>query len=409
MPPENPPENPANPDLRALNLKIAGAYDLVPYDPVAIPAVDPERVFGLAALYGGAPEAADFDVLDLGCGTGSQLDRIAARNNGRLVGTDLSRSACELARARCAKYGDRCRIVNADFLDLDAAALGQFDLIYNIGVLYVTPPAVQERILALIAACLKPKGVAVISYYTGMIAMLTAGAHQMLSAAVDPTASPDVQVRQARTRLQEIGGILTRQPGDHKVTLAALQQLYARSDSILFHEMLNQNFTAIFTSSLDTTLGARGVHFLNWMMAERLGNIASSRGRATLADAQGLAGGGYYYAAFGKCAASQGANPGVDHVRWQTEIKRIGTDAKSGLGVFRDPGLGVTATAGNHMTEAMLEVLVEGPAMWARLLEAAEAKRAGRGIAPGAAGALEQDFLVLWQHGLVTPLWTPPS
>lgn len=395
----------ADPDLHALNAKIARAYDLVPYDPVAIPAMDPERVFGLAALYGGAPEATEFDVLDLGCGTGSQLDRIAPQSKGRLVGTDLSRSACELARARCAKYGDRCRILNADFLDLDAAELGQFDLIYNIGVLYVTPPAVHRRILELISACLKPRGVAVISYYAGMIAILTAGAHQILSAAVDPMASPDVQVREARARLQEIGGILTRQPGDHKVALAALQQLYARSDSILFHEMLNQNFTAIFTSSLDAALGARGVHFLNWMMPERLGNIASARGRATLADAQSLAGGGYYYAAFGKCAASQGASPGPARVRWQTEMKRTGTDAKTGLGVFRDPGLGVSATAGNHMTEAMLEVLVEKPAVWARLFEAAEEKRAGRGIAPGSAGALEQDFLTLWQHGLVTPIW----
>lgn len=397
-------------DLYALNAKIAKAYDLVPYDPVAIAAIDPERVFGLAALYGGAPQGADFDVLDLGCGTGAQLERVASQTEGRLVGTDLSVSACERARARCAKYGERVRILSADFLDLDAAELGQFDLIYNVGVLYVTPPAVQRRILALIGACLKPRGVAVISYYAGTVAMLTAGVHEMLQAGVDPATPPEVQVREARTRLQNIGGILTRQPGDNKLVLAVLQQIYGRSDSIFFHEMLNQNFTAMFTTALETTLGAAGVHFLNWMMPERIGNLTSARDRAVLADARDLAGGGYHYAAFGKCGESQAARLHMPTVRWQSEMARTGSDPKSGLGVYRSAAFGVTATAGNIMVEAMLDRLGEQPASWPSLLEAAESKRAGRSMAASGAdamGALEQDFLGLWQHGLVTPLWAP--
>ena len=94
---------------------------------------------------------------------------MGALTGGKLVGVDISREACARARQRCARYGDRARIICADFLDLDPERLGRFDLIYNIGVIFVTPPPIQESIVNLIARCLKPGGAAVLSYYTGGI------------------------------------------------------------------------------------------------------------------------------------------------------------------------------------------------------------------------------------------------
>ena len=148
-------------EVKALNEAIADDYSAHVYDPVPVSFLDVERLFGQAALFGELGRPAD--VLDLACGTGAQLARIAEQVGGRLVGTDISPEPVRIARERLSRFGDRAEIMCADLLETDPASLGQFDLILNIGVIYVTPPAVQRRILELIGQCLRPGGVAVIS------------------------------------------------------------------------------------------------------------------------------------------------------------------------------------------------------------------------------------------------------
>ena len=383
-----------DPALRAVNAKIAAAYEHVPYDDPAILGIDPAEVFGVAALYGAGPAQASFDVLDLGCGRGKQLERVGAMTTGRLVGTDLSQAACDLAAARCAALGSRCRIVCADFLDLDPSDLGQFDLIYNIGVLYVTPPEVQRRILEMIAACLKPGGVAVISYYFGTAPLLMGGLQQMLKLAVDPTAAPAAQIAAARARLQEIAAAVGRQGGDQRAMMAVLQQVNARGDTIFFHEMLNQAFTAISTSSLESALGAHGVHFLSWMPSGSFGAIDSPRERALSADVTELTAGNYHYSVFAKGPAGE-TNPRVPTVRWQTRLARTG-QTNEGKPVFRDPALGLNLNAA-AVTATALDRLATGPLSWTDVAAGLDAE------------ALAKEFRLLWQHTLLAPLWTPES
>jgi cytosine/adenosine deaminase-related metal-dependent hydrolase/SAM-dependent methyltransferase len=62
----------------------------------------------LAPLLPGLPGR---DVLDLGCGTGRWLERLAARQPRRLTGIDLSQDMLAVAGA---KLGERCRLVCAD-------------------------------------------------------------------------------------------------------------------------------------------------------------------------------------------------------------------------------------------------------------------------------------------------------
>lgn len=198
---------------RTINARIAAAYDRVPYDPAASPGLDPDAVLRFT---GRIDDSTNVDVLDLGCGTGAQLARTGALTSGRLVGVDLSQSACDKARERTAPVGKRCQIICADFLDLQAEDLGSFDLIYHIGVLYVTPTVVQHRLLDLIGRCLKPGGSAVISYYAGVLPLIMAGLHGVLRGAVDPEFPPETQVTAARRQIQNMAEVLGRSPSDHR-------------------------------------------------------------------------------------------------------------------------------------------------------------------------------------------------
>src|SRR5690606_20693950 len=104
---------------RAFNAQVAGQYDALAYEPVPEPLLDPDRVLGMAALYGCAPPPGQaVDVLDIGCGVGVQLEQAATKAGGALVGTDISPAACARARARLAGAGGRARILAADLLDL---------------------------------------------------------------------------------------------------------------------------------------------------------------------------------------------------------------------------------------------------------------------------------------------------
>jgi 2-polyprenyl-3-methyl-5-hydroxy-6-metoxy-1,4-benzoquinol methylase len=392
----------ANSGLREINGKIAAAYDRVLYDPPAIPGIDGERVFGLAALYGAEPERAAYDVLDLGCGTGAQLVRAASHNgDGRLVGVDLSQEACAKAAERCAAFGPRAHIMRADVLDLDAAALGQYDLIYHVGVLYITPPEVQRRLLALISACLKPGGVAVISYYYGAQALLLAGLQNTLRLAVDRRAPTAGQVRQARGSLREMENTLARQGGDHRAMLAVLQQAGARSDAILFHELLGEHFGAVSTAALEDALGAAGVHFLNWITPGPQGRPATSRERALMADVLDYAGGGYHYAVFAKSDPSRGPDPRCGAL-WQSRLVCEGAGSPA---VFRDPESGISVNA-NVVMAAALDLLAAQPRAWDDLAPAVTRKLSVH-IPPvaDAMKTLVDELLLLWQYGLLTPLW----
>ena len=118
-----------------MNAAIARAYDALVYDMGAATALDPPYVFGVGALHGCARDVSKkFDVLDLGCGTGAQLERLASQTRGLIVGVDIAPGACEAARKRLAAAGGRAQVLCRDILDIEPGNLGSFDLILHLGV-----------------------------------------------------------------------------------------------------------------------------------------------------------------------------------------------------------------------------------------------------------------------------------
>lgn len=307
MPTSGSDGHPSGDPVRALNQSIARAYDEVVFERPARSLVDPEAVFGLSALYGGEP--AGRDVLDLGCGTGIQLDAVGDTMDGRLVGIDISSEAVARARARCARFGDRVAIERADFLDLRAEDLGQFDLIYNLGVIYVVPPDVRARLLDLIPRCLKPGGVAVVSYYAGTWYAIRAGIARLLCAMDDRDAPVADRIAVTRRQIQELMDLVPAHGDQRELVLRILRQLSETADDVLFHEALNPAFDVLDTPALAAGMARHGVQFLGYLRGSWGEELPSPRERALAAAKYDFSAGGYRFAVF--CRLPE-ATAGID-------------------------------------------------------------------------------------------------
>ena len=241
----------ADSDVRAVTARIADGYNRVPYKPKGkgSAGLDPYLLFGIGGTYGAFPLRRDIDVLDLGCGSGGQLLRVGGQTTGRLVGIDISRVACNDAKRQCAAFGNRCAIHCSDLFDLDPASLGQFDLIYLLGVYLVVPPAVQRRLIDVLSACLKPGGIAVISYYAGGVWRLMDSMRQAVQAAVDRRTPSSEQLKAARRCVQDLA-----QASKNPALTSLVEHSLKGDEATFFHEMMGPVLAEVRAADLEAAL-----------------------------------------------------------------------------------------------------------------------------------------------------------
>lgn len=384
--------------VRALNQSIAEAYDAIIFERPPRSFLKPDSVLGLSTLYGGAPTGGD--VLDLGCGTGLQLLAAGKQMHGRLVGIDISEESVTRARAHCAQFGDRVDVRCADFLDLDAAALGQFDLIYNVGVLYVTPPQVRARILQLIAQCLKPGGTAVISYYAGTWYVIRASIIRLLRAMDDQEAPLVERIAALKRGIGELRDAVPQHSEQHGLLLAILNQLATTADDVLFHEALNPVFEVIDTPALAAGLERYGLQFLGYMRSGGGETLRSSRERALAAGKRDFASGSYRFAVFSRLAEDVASiNVRSPAVRWQSTLRRHETDG-DGV-IYRGDKVGIRTDS--PQTQAVLDALAPQPIGWDDIKRAVMPHLDPADVEVGLL-TLERELLKLWQHRFITPM-----
>jgi SAM-dependent methyltransferase len=142
------------------------SYAEIRYPFLAHRHTDPDRLATIARLHGiVAPPVARCRLLEVGCAVGGNLASMAMLLPGaQLVGCDLSEQQIEHGRAAMAAAG----IANVSLCALDLSevgtSLGTFDYIVAHGVFSWVSEAVQDELLALLARCLAPNGVAYVSY-----------------------------------------------------------------------------------------------------------------------------------------------------------------------------------------------------------------------------------------------------
>lgn len=278
---------------RALSAQIAAAYDAAPYEPGPSPWLAPSALLSVAAAFATAgPMDA---VLDLGCGSGVMLEQAAATAGGPLVGYDLSAEAVRRANER---LGGRARVVQANLLDLDPAEAGRFDLIYCVGVFYVTPRQVGDRIVQLIGACLRQGGIALFSYYAGAAGAQRTQLARLLRNRVGFRGPPAMLVAEGRRQLASVQRTITEHASATPQTLRAIAGLQSSPDVVFYHEVFSPSFELVQTSELAGALAAVDVGFATYLAPAPMFSGGTSADRAMAADALDLNDGGYRYAMF---------------------------------------------------------------------------------------------------------------
>jgi ubiquinone/menaquinone biosynthesis C-methylase UbiE len=103
--------------------------------------------------------AGDSRVLDLGCGPGREVRRVAALvPEGEVIGLDLAGGMVEIAHAAARSRGLRnCTFFQADVADLPPSFTEEFDLVYSCLSHHHFPD--PEAAAANVVRCLRPGGV----------------------------------------------------------------------------------------------------------------------------------------------------------------------------------------------------------------------------------------------------------
>lgn len=122
--------------------------------------VHPYRQAGTDVLVGAMRPGRGQTILELGCGTGATLVRLASVSDAGLSGIDVSEGMLGMAARRLADLGltDRIRLSRVSKSGAFPFADETFDTIYCESVLAILAPATLARTLHEVFRCLRPGG-----------------------------------------------------------------------------------------------------------------------------------------------------------------------------------------------------------------------------------------------------------
>jgi methyltransferase-like protein len=276
---------------------VSDTYDSVPYGSFVYAYTHPDSLCSLGRLFGLSPASPRrCRVLELGCASGGNLIPMAEQlPECELVGIDRSRVQIDRGRALVGELGlGNIRLEQGDILRVDPQMIGSFDYVICHGVFSWVPREVQDRILALTAAVLRPRGLAFISYnvYPGW--HMRELVRHMMVFHQRRFAEPGKQLEQARALLDFVAGAVQRRAAaddPHSLLLGKeLDSIRAMPDAYLFHEHLERDNNPLYFYEFVERLQALPLRYLcdtdlNLMVArdmpddvvETLGRIADDQ------------------------------------------------------------------------------------------------------------------------------------
>jgi len=243
---------------------MSNPYEFVRYPGKPIPKTHPDRLATMAALYGLETQSIfNARILEIGCCDGGNLISMAMSLPGsHFVGIDLTESDIAEAQEFAAALG----ISNVEFHCFDLTDLpgpfGQFDFIVSHGLYSWVPPLVREKLIAVIQACLAPRGVAYVSYNALPGGHFRLMIREMTLFHLKGTTEPAARLRRAREFLTFLKGAMIR----NKQPEALLRQLdftIRQPDYGLFHDELADDYHPAYIQDFVNHANRYGLQFLS--------------------------------------------------------------------------------------------------------------------------------------------------
>ncbi len=241
------------------------SYDELPYEDYCFPRTHPEHLFAVSALFGrAAPPIERARVLELGCARGGNLLPMAVDLPGAtFVGVDLSpRQVAEAERRRAALALGNVTFRCASIADLGEAD-GPFDYVICHGVYSWVPAAVREAILRVCRACMRPGGVAYVSFNALPGWHLLRTVRDFVLRHVPKGAPAPRRLALARQALGVLAEAARNERGPYGAWLRdELANVASADDGYVFHEYLEDDNEAFYLADF---IAAAKAHGLAWL------------------------------------------------------------------------------------------------------------------------------------------------
>lgn len=248
----------------AVTTGIKAAYDAVDYDCTAYPQSHPDRLRTVARMFGvDAPPLAEANVLEVGCGDGSNLIPIAdAFPGATCVGCDLAPRAIESGNALIAAAGlTNCSLHVQDLRDLPQS-FGAFDYVIAHGFYSWVPSEVRDALMQLVATRMTPDGVAFVSYNTHPGNRIRQIASDAMHWHARNSTSAAETLRASRELLQMMAMPGATQWAPDNALRPEFAERATRSDSALYHDDLAVPNDAFYFHEFVAHAQAHGLHYI---------------------------------------------------------------------------------------------------------------------------------------------------
>ena len=228
-------------------------YDEILYPTGAFDQTHPSRLATLAALFGMSPAPVErCRVLELGCGAGGNLLPMAeALPGSTFTGIDFAARAIAQGQAWQARIGlDNLTLSCADVLDFEPEP-GGYDYIIAHGLYSWVPPAVQDKILAVLRRGLAPDGVGYVSYNALPGGYLRRAVRDIMRFHTRGIDEPERRLAQARAVAAFVAGGSPEAAGSYKQVMEAQRdRIGLLANDYLFHDDLGEHNEALYFHEL---------------------------------------------------------------------------------------------------------------------------------------------------------------
>ncbi|MBM3486317.1 MAG: methyltransferase domain-containing protein [Alphaproteobacteria bacterium] len=212
----------------------------------------------------GPSPAEPYHYLELGCGQGTTVAMLAAANpDCRFVANDINPEHVRNLRALAADGGlANLTVIEAGFAALATAALPPFDVITMHGVWSWVGETNRREILALVAARLKPGGIAYVSYNALPGWSVAAPLQRLLERHVAAESGAiETRIGRAVALMETLRGSGAHYFSANQPASRWLDSLAGKDTGYIVHEYLARNFAAFYAPDVHAAMAEAGLSF----------------------------------------------------------------------------------------------------------------------------------------------------